>query len=74
MEDRFPREAERLLAFLFFLSSSEELLEEEPVRAGTTTSPVGATPVSSSVDLCATSVLFLGVEPVAGAASVAGLP
>lgn len=76
MEERFPREAERLLllAFFFFLSSSEELLEAEPVRAGVMASSAGAAVVSGSAGLDATSVLFFGVEPVAGAASVAGLP
>jgi hypothetical protein len=78
---RLPREAERLLlldAFFFFLSSPEELLDEDPARAGvvSSTGAMGAATASPSVVLGATSVLFLGVEPmaVAGAASEAGLP
>lgn len=84
MEARF-REAERLLlldAFFFFLSSPSELLEADPVRAGTgATSSVGAaapstagTAASSSAGLGVTSVLFLGADGAAEGASVVGFP
>jgi hypothetical protein len=66
-------EAERLLflvAFLAFLSASdEELLDEDPVRAGAAASATGA---SVSRGLVA-SMLFLGAEGVAPASAV-GLP
>jgi hypothetical protein len=69
---RLPRETERdllLAAFLRF-SSSEEELEEEPVRAATGSPAVD---VSPSASLGVASMLFLGAEDVAPASAV-GLP
>ena len=68
-------EAERLLflvAFLvFFLSASdEELLDEDPVRAGAAASATGA---SVSTGLVA-SMLFLGAAEGVAPASAVGLP
>jgi hypothetical protein len=61
------------LDFLAFFSSSDELLEDEPARAGAVT--VASSPAGTSVSagLGVASVLFLGAEAVA-AASVVGLP
>jgi hypothetical protein len=64
------------LDFFAFFSSSEELLEDEPARAGAATtgsSPLATTGVSVSAALGVASVLFFGAEAVA-AASVVGLP
>lgn len=52
------------LVFLAFLSSSEELLEEEPVRAGPAVSDVAAA-ASPSASLGVTSRLFLGAGEAA---------
>jgi len=78
MEARLPRDAERDLDFVFlaFLLSSEELLEDEPARAGAATmgcsvAATGASVVSAGFGVA--SVLFLGADAVA-AASVVGLP
>jgi hypothetical protein len=63
-----------LFDFLAFFSSSDELLEEDPARAGETT--VGSVAaVSPSASLGVASRLFLGAEADAVApASVVGLP
>jgi hypothetical protein len=78
MEVRLPRDAERDLdlAFLALFSSSEELLDEEPARAGAATiaSSVAGASVVVSAGLRVASVLFLGAEVVAAAASAVGLP
>jgi hypothetical protein len=79
MEARL-RDTERDLDFDFlaFFSSSEELLDDEPARAGAATmasSPTGAaTGASVSASLGVASVLFLGVVEAVAAASGAGLP
>jgi hypothetical protein len=65
---------------LAFFSSSEELLEAEPARAGaatTASSPTGTTAgvaASVSASLGVASVLFLGVVEAVAAASAVGLP
>jgi hypothetical protein len=76
MEARL-RDAERDFdfAFLAFFSSSDELLEDEPVRTGATAVDPSAAGASVSTGLGVASVLFLGVELEAvAAASVVGLP
>jgi hypothetical protein len=67
------REAERDLLFLAFFSSSEELEEDEPVRAGATAAVSSPATASVSAALGVASVLFFGAEAV-GAASAEGLP
>ena len=63
-----------LFDFLAFFSSSDELLEEDPARAGETTAGSVAA-VSPSASLGVASRLFLGAEADAVApASVVGLP
>lgn len=72
---RLPRETERdlLFDFLAFLASSEELLDEDPARAGAATAGSSAAAVSPSAGFGVASVLFLGAEAEA-AASMVGLP
>lgn len=76
---RFPRDTDRDLAFLAFFASSEELLEDDPPRAGAATmaSSVAVAGVSVLANAGVASVLFLGaaceVEAVA-AANAVGLP
>jgi hypothetical protein len=67
------RETERDLLFLAFFSSSEELLEDEPVRAGAATT--GSSPATASVSAAfgVASVLVFDAA-AAGAASAVGLP
>ena len=78
IEARLPRETERLLllAAFFLFSSSAELLEEDPVRAGAGAAASVATGASVSASLGVASVLFLGAELSLAAvdASAAGLP
>ena len=76
MEVRLPRETERDLDFLAFFASSEELLDDDPARAGAATA--GSSVATAGVSVVSTglgvaSVLFFGAEAVA-AASVVGLP
>jgi hypothetical protein len=61
------------LLFLAFFSSSEELLEDEPVRAGAATT--GSSPATASVSAAfgVASVLVFDAA-AAGAASAVGLP
>jgi hypothetical protein len=66
---RLPRETERDLLLAFFaLASSEEELEEDPVRAGA----AAASEASASASLGAASMLFLGAAEAP--ASAVGFP
>lgn len=64
-----------LFAFLAFFSSSDELLEDDPARAGAATTGASVAGVSLSANLGVASMLFFGVELEAvAAASGVGLP
>lgn len=66
-------ERDLLFDFLAFFSSSDELLEDDPARAGAATTDPSAAGASLSASLGVASTLFFGVEAEAAASGV-GLP